>query len=588
MPDIDLLRQYVVVDYEISQLEDRDALRLYHEKIEQLELLERELDMIGSEVEKATVRSGSDAQADSPSSVNRPQINPKMDVESNSVCSGASGSFSRKSWGTYETQPANEKEKKPSIGLSKKASSAVVENRSRQFDEQAYAKIEKVFNRKIILEKERDRLKKEVEMVIVECDKLQQRYKTRDEILDKLFDGRTGNGLENHLEQQLNWLLEQKHYVDQVFYAWKRAETLTSQTCEQFASALEILNRLPGIDDAEQRDLLTKSIRDLLVKSRQDMEQAQKYNPNVDAPFFTDNETERFDKIIESVSSNSIGPSEHSQIVTVIQFAYKRAVSIRIWLEQILQTTIARDSFELAEEYKWIAIQLRKERINLIRSKLQDSPYRSMALSVQKQLAQQQSLIDRQQRELNRDSGVESEPNDMDIEDEIYRLLELNKSRLEAKAAPRGGSRREPNLSNRDAIQSAKNLAEQRLKVGQDMIVSSSSSSESNRDQIIRERIQRRTIGKENVGGQAAPQVPSPSKVNHDEDNDDDDVDDDADDAEEDDKNEQREKINARYSVLSGYSTTRAIPTPTKLRIELDEEARQRLLSKYCDQVSFS
>ncbi|GLJ59390.1 hypothetical protein SUGI_1507090, partial [Cryptomeria japonica] len=48
-----------------------------------------------------------------------------------------------------------------------------------------------------------------------------------------------------------------------------------------------------------------------------------------------------------------------------------------------------------------------------------------------------QSLVDsRRQHELNRDSGVESETNDIDIEEEIYRLLELNKWRLEAAAAP--------------------------------------------------------------------------------------------------------------------------------------------------------
>lgn len=505
------MRQYIAIDYEIAQLEDKDALRVYHEKIEQLEQLERELDMIGSEAEEVAVRneSGSAQLSDrfelqaGPGSIQL--MDSKADGENNSILSDATNSMSHKSWladpinatnsvrrqkkGTSKTggrtpvsvsatNTNNSKINRAAMESGSVAGTGRQTNRSRRTNNNdnsggnlPYSTIEEVFNRKIILEKERDKLKKEVEIVIVECDKLQQRYKKRDEILDKLFDGRTGGGLENHLEQQLNWLLEQKHYVDQVFYAWKRAETLTSQTCEQFASALELLKRLPKVEEAELRVELANNIGQLLIKSRQDMEQAQKYNPNVDAPFFTENETERFDRIIDIISSNNnsgstitsagpkssamvaasgeasfnlistdnstINPLAYSQVLTVIQFAYKRAVSIRLWLEQILQTTIARDTFELAEEYKWIAIQLRKERINLIKLKLQEAPYQAMVQSVKEQMERQQSLVDtRRQHEINRDSGVESETNDIDIEEEIYRLLELNKWRLEAAAAP--------------------------------------------------------------------------------------------------------------------------------------------------------
>lgn len=546
-PNLDLLRQYIAVDYEITQLEDKDALRVYHEKIEQLEQLERELDMISSEAEEVAVRN--DSNFGSPSGRGSVQLmDSKIDGENNSILSDATGSMSHKSWladdqrlkevagskqgrmagaSVSATNTNNSKINRAALDSGSIADTANSKrsNRSRRNNNAnsstttnnnnhnlSYSTIEEVFNRKIILEKERDKLKKEVEIVIVECDKLQQRYKRRDEILDKLFDGRTGGGLENHLEQQLNWLLEQKHYVDQVFYAWKRAETLTSQTCEQFASALELLKRLPKIEDAEQRSEIVNNIGQLLIKSRQDMEQAQKYNPNVDAPFFTENETERFDRIIDMItnfsnkskpqqpqlsqppppppplqpplqpppqpplsptptptpssatqpssssaspidapyslinlSSSSISPTAYSQILTVIQFAYKRAVSIRLWLEQILQTTIARDTFELAEEYKWIAIQLRKERINLIKLKLQEEPYQAMAQSVKEQIERQQSLVDsRRQHEINRDSGVESETNDIDIEEEIYRLLELNKWRLEVVAATPSSSTTTP------------------------------------------------------------------------------------------------------------------------------------------------
>lgn len=502
--DLNLLRQYIAVDYEIAQLEDRDALRMYHEKIEQLEQLERELDMISSEAEEVAAARGGSGMNKIPES-SRASVDggaggqagagktaicsiPIAESGNNSVISAES--MSRSSWadaGKSEklaqtqtnggsnhankeidqrqhnrSEASNQEVKVTTDELNHASASPIAaptqrvrqgksptsrhsSQRSKNTTNEGqvtnlsmsslarYPTIEEVFNRKIILERERDKLKKEVEHVIVECDKLQSRYKRRDEILDKLFDGKKGNGLENHLEQQLNWLLEQKHYVDQVFYAWKRAETLTSQTCEQFASASEILKRLSNDNSdtsASQRNILVQSVTELLVKSRLDMDQAQKYNPNVDAPFFTDNETERFDKVIATLKSSqveSLTQNDFSQMMTVIQFAHKRAVSIRLWLEQILQTTIARDSFELAEEYKWIAIQLRKERINLIRHRLQESPYRSMARSIQEQMAQRQLTASHQRRaheqQLNRDSGVESEPNDIDFEEEIYRLM---------------------------------------------------------------------------------------------------------------------------------------------------------------------
>lgn len=584
--NVDLLRQYIAVDYEITQLEDKDALRIYHEKIEQLEQLERELDMISSEAEEVAARSETNLQLDRYQSPNMMNDSKGGDGESTSMLSGVSGSMSPKSSfkrnqnqqqkNNLASSQVNKSNSNRQSSLMRKGNNPNGEDGSNR--NLSYSTVEEVFNRKIILEKERDKLKKEVEMVIIECDKLQQRYKKRDEILDKLFDGRTGNGLENHLEQQLNWLMEQKHYVDQVFYAWKRAETLTSQTCEQFASALELLKRLPKVLDEIQRAELAKSIGQLLIKSRQDMEQAQRYNPNVDAPFFTDTETERFDKIIDTISSpQSISQSEYSQIATVIQFAYKRAVSIRLWLEQILQITIARDSFELAEEYKWIAIQLRKERITLIKSKLQESPYRAMAQSIQEQMAKHGQLQQQQQHhqqlmitngsnmdnnsnndrrgqtnEVNRDSGIESD--DIDIEEEIYRLLEMNKSRL---GASLGG--------NHTPGQQSSHMGDNnyQLKSNDNNQSNGNKSNDQQRDQMMRERIQRRVRGDQPLASSRSPlALVLPSDEN------------------ETNKQAQREDLNGTMATLATSQQMLTPGTPAKLKVELDEAARRDLLSK--------
>lgn len=559
--NLDLLREYVAIDYEITLLEDKDALLVYHERIEQLEQLERELDIITAEAEEITA--GSDIEL-----INRPagQSSNRLQIDTENESITSAGAQSRKSRASLRNQGSNNAQQLVvrSVNGSVASQKSVPRNLS-------HSELDEVFNKKIILEKERDKLKKEVEMVIVECDALQNKYKKRDDILDKLFDGRTGNGLENHLEQQLHWLLEQKHYVDQVFYAWKRAETLTSQTCEQLANALELLKRLPEVEEPEPRRELVKSIESLLTKSLDDMEQAQKYNPNVDAPFFTDNETKRFDKIIATISDSNISQSDYSQISTVIQFVYKRAVSTRLWLEQILQTTIARDSFELAEEYKWISIQLRKERINLIKSRLQSPQYKSMVQSIHEKVAKQQAVDEhRKQRELNRDSGVESETNDIDIEEEIYRLLELNRFRLEANkqktsmALTVGATK--GRHSPRDRPETNKHPAhsgDRQLGVGRNTNeMSSASSSDSNerqhRDQQMRDRVQKRVTGEQTLrlADIVASMIPSPiDKL----------------------KDQQQSARRNESNNLSANATT-------KLKVELDEEAKQSLL-KQVDQI---
>ena len=596
--NMDLLRVYIAVDYEITQLEDKDALRIYHEKIEQLEQLERELDMISSEVEEVAARNEMDLSQlerfHSPHN-ERAMNQAKADLENNSMLSGMTSTLSPKSSiragkqrHHNERQALLSHSREQSLIRHNGATGMKSNNRTNEQEHSVdninsnnqtllapYSTIEGVFNRKILLEKERDKLKKEVELVIIECDKLQQKYKKRDEILDKLFDGRTGNGLENHLEQQLNWLMEQKHYVDQVFYAWKRAETLISQTCEQFASASELLKRLLKLDDQEQRSELSKNIAQLLTRSRQDMEQAQKYNPNVDAPFFTDAETERFHKIIETISQpQTLTQSDYSQIATVIQFAYKRAVSIRLWLEQILQITIARDSFELAEEYKWIAIQLRKERITLINSKLTEPAYRGLAQTIREQIASnqkqqhQQSQLEQQQQqqqqkpqqgsgnaaagpkavmdvngnksEINRDSGVESD--DIDIEEEIYRLLEMNKSRLEAAIA----------MQRTNA--SANNNPTGGLAAGAGSAQTGESYNQRQRDEMMRERIKRRLGGEQPLALDGKHQsLAMEMSDDHD---------------------------SLRSAAQSADTTPTGVSTPSKLRVELDEASRQNLLSK--------
>jgi hypothetical protein len=65
-------------------------------------------------------------------------------------------------------------------------------------------------------------------------------------------------------------------------------------------------------------------------------------------------------------------PERHEHALNCYQTTYKRAGALRQWLEQVLNSTIARDLQELTEECKNRASELRAERIKLIRKRIKE------------------------------------------------------------------------------------------------------------------------------------------------------------------------------------------------------------------------
>lgn len=54
--DPNLLNEYIQIDYEITQIESKDVLNMYHENVEQIEQIERELNFASREIERLTQR----------------------------------------------------------------------------------------------------------------------------------------------------------------------------------------------------------------------------------------------------------------------------------------------------------------------------------------------------------------------------------------------------------------------------------------------------------------------------------------------------------------------------------------------------
>lgn len=56
---------------------------------------------------------------------------------------------------------------------------------------------------------------------------------------DAIFEGQYGSDLENQLERELDWLLEQKHHVDQAYFRWRQAQLLTKEACGYLNEAVQ-------------------------------------------------------------------------------------------------------------------------------------------------------------------------------------------------------------------------------------------------------------------------------------------------------------------------------------------------------------
>lgn len=65
-------------------------------------------------------------------------------------------------------------------------------------------------------------------------------HRPLDSTLDQIFDGQYASELENQLEKELDWLLEQKHHVDQAYFRWKQAHLSAKQACKQMSEAIKL------------------------------------------------------------------------------------------------------------------------------------------------------------------------------------------------------------------------------------------------------------------------------------------------------------------------------------------------------------
>ncbi|XP_022240529.1 uncharacterized protein LOC111085582 [Limulus polyphemus] len=221
---------------------------------------------------------------------------------------------------------------------------------------------------------QRDVLKEEVDGLAEKGDKLQKLYEERDELLDNIFGGEYGSELENSLEKEVDLLHEQKKHVDQAHFKWTQAHMMVKQAISQLGLSLQKWKEMSDIspDEFEQRYSCAAETRNNLVAAIQNLQGAQRYLPNVVFPYCSEEEVDTLEKAVSNIFTDIQTEERQEHALACYDTTYRRSSALRQWFEQVLNTTIARDLARITETCKTKTLELRQERIRLIRKKVKE------------------------------------------------------------------------------------------------------------------------------------------------------------------------------------------------------------------------
>lgn len=217
-------------------------------------------------------------------------------------------------------------------------------------------------------------LKLEISRLTKEGEAIQQLYAKRDELLDQIFEGQYGSNLEIQLERELDSLLEQKHHVDQAYFRWRQAQIYTKQASNEMAYAISKWNDIADLptDDSETRYELASEARNALLEATGNLNNAQRYLPNITFPYCTPEEIETLEKAISFIFTDMQTRERHEHALNCYQTTFKRTAALKQWLDHVLTSTISRDLHEITEECKGRTSELRNERTRLIRNRIKE------------------------------------------------------------------------------------------------------------------------------------------------------------------------------------------------------------------------
>lgn len=122
----------------------------------------------------------------------------------------------------------------------------------------------------------------------------------------------------------------------------------------------------------EDRYERVAQIRNKLSESIKQLQAAQRHLPNITFPYCTPDEVDTLEKAISYIFTDMQINERREHALKCYLTTYKRASALKQWLDHVLNSTISRDLYEITEDCKARASELRNERIRLIRLRIEE------------------------------------------------------------------------------------------------------------------------------------------------------------------------------------------------------------------------
>ncbi|KAG1662166.1 hypothetical protein GQR58_021084 [Nymphon striatum] len=179
------------------------------------------------------------------------------------------------------------------------------------------------------------KLDEDIEVLSKEGDRLQEMVIQQDKLLHDIFDGEYGSELENQLEKSLVMLEEQKNYIDQAFYKWKKAQTSIIQAVKQFSPALEDWRMISETSEMEEKYTLGTKARNSLIAALQNMQGAQMLLHNITFPYCNKEELDTLNSAITYIFTDMQTAERHEHARQCYDTTYRRAAALHQWMTQV-------------------------------------------------------------------------------------------------------------------------------------------------------------------------------------------------------------------------------------------------------------
>lgn len=289
------------------------------------------------------------------------------------------------------------------------------------------------------LNEQKNNLENEIRELETKAEKLQALYSEQEDLLNQIFGGAYGSEEENRLESILDQTEEMRNRIVEANFKWRQSQMMVDYAHKQLEHAVAKWKEIETIDPShlEQRYTVAAETRNNLVAAAQNIQGAQRYLSNIEFPYCAPAEVDTLNKATAYIFTDMQTKDRHEHAMQCYSVTAKRCGALLQWITQVVTQTISRDLNDINVKVKDASLNLRVERVKLIKQKVRDVLGKDVDIAI---------------GEVNTDVAVNLNLNDLakteGIDPKTLADLDLTESELAALAAMSGDDDLAPHPSN--------------------------------------------------------------------------------------------------------------------------------------------